>query len=354
VIGATIAGGGGAADTSSIPSHKSRGRGAAKVRPPQFGVTSIFQTVTANWGTVGGGGSNNAGGVFSVVAGGYGNVASGSESTIGGGDFNTASGSESTVSGGSSNSAVAYGDTVGGGADNVANSSTSCINGITCYATVAGGTDNHADNEVAAIGGGSSNYAQGVGSTVPGGALNSADGDYSFAAGNFATAGYNNSFVWSDGNPAFDTGIQQFVAQASGGFFFYTNFNSSTGAELPSGSGSWSSVSDRNVKDNFAAIDGDSLLTKIAAMPISTWNYKTQATSIRHMGPMAQDFRSAFGLGEDEKHISNIDSEGVALAAIQALYKLNQEKDGKIAELTQAVQQLKTEVDTLKDSSRKH
>ena len=143
------------------------------------------------------------------------------------------------------------------------------------------------------------------------------------------------------------------MATATGGFFFYTggSFGTYTGATLPTGSGSWSSVSDRNVKDNFAGIDGESLLTKIAALPISTWNYKTQATSIRHMGPTAQDFRSAFGLGEDEKHIANIDSEGVSLAAIQALYKLNQEKDRKIAELSEALGQLKAEVDKLRDSS---
>ena len=32
---------------------------------------------------------------------------------------------------------------------------------------------------------------------------------------------------------------------------------------------------------------------------------------------MAQDFRAAFGLGEDDKHISAIDEGGVALAAVQ-------------------------------------
>jgi hypothetical protein len=351
VIGATIAGGGGAAATTSLPSRNRRGGNSAKVRPAQLGIVSVFQTVTANWGTVGGGGSNTAGGVFSVVAGGY---------------ENTASGLESTVSGGSNNSAVAAGDTVGGGDNNIANSSASCpgSSGFFCDATVAGGNTNQATGGNATVGGGTFNTASGTYSTVPGGAVNTALGEFSFAAGCGATANYTGSFVWSnsdgegDGhcaNGVQDTGLNQFVAEASGGFYFYTStIFGTTGATLPSGSGSWSSVSDRNVKDNFAAIDGDSLLTKIAALPISTWNYKTQATSIRHMGPTAQDFRSAFGLGEDEKHIANIDSEGVSLAAIQALYKLNQEKDGKITELSQELEQLKTEVNTLRDSSSKH
>ena len=44
---------------------------------------------------------------------------------------------------------------------------------------------------------------------------------------------------------------------------------------------------------------------------------------MRHIGPMAQDFHSAFGLGLDNKHITTIDEGGVALAAIQGLYRQN-------------------------------
>jgi hypothetical protein len=47
------------------------------------------------------------------------------------------------------------------------------------------------------------------------------------------------------------------------------------------------------------------------------WKYKTDSPSIRHLGTMAQDFRAAFDLGEDDKHISTIDEGGVALAAVQ-------------------------------------
>jgi hypothetical protein len=64
---------------------------------------------------------------------------------------------------------------------------------------------------------------------------------------------------------------------------------------------------------------------------ISTWNYKEQADSIRHMGPMAQDFYAAFGLGLGETTIDTIDPDGVALAAIQGLHALVEEKDAEIA-----------------------
>jgi len=41
------------------------------------------------------------------------------------------------------------------------------------------------------------------------------------------------------------------------------------------------------------------------------------------MGPMAQDFHAAFGLGRDNKHIATLDTSGVALAGIQALAEDN-------------------------------
>ncbi len=75
-------------------------------------------------------------------------------------------------------------------------------------------------------------------------------------------------------------------------------------------------------------------------MPLSTWNYKAQDDSIRHMGPMAQDFRAAFGLGVSDKLIDTIDPDGVALAAIQGLHSLVQEKDAEIAELRGRLERL--------------
>ena len=49
------------------------------------------------------------------------------------------------------------------------------------------------------------------------------------------------------------------------------------------------------------------------------------------MGPMAQDFSAAFGLGEDDKHISTVDADGVALAAIQGLHQQLQTKIRQLA-----------------------
>ena len=68
-------------------------------------------------------------------------------------------------------------------------------------------------------------------------------------------------------------------------------------------------------------------------MPISTWNCKAHDESIRHIGPMAEDFHATFGVGEKETMITTIDADGVALAAIQGLHEIVQEKEASIAEL---------------------
>jgi chromosome segregation ATPase len=89
-------------------------------------------------------------------------------------------------------------------------------------------------------------------------------------------------------------------------------------------------VSDRAAKTAFEDIDDARILAKVAALPVSEWSYSAQGTGIRHLGPMAQDFRAAFGLGEDDKHITTIDEEGVALAAIKALQAEVSAKDGEL------------------------
>ena len=83
--------------------------------------------------------------------------------------------------------------------------------------------------------------------------------------------------------------------------------------------GGFAYSSDRNMKTGFAALDPQKVLAQVAALPMSSWFYKTD-TGARHVGPMAQDFHAAFALGGgDDKHINVGDEGGVALAAIQGL-----------------------------------
>ena len=267
------------------------------------GKSQYANSVTANGGTIGGGLGNTASN-FAVVGGGYINTASGVEATVGGGLINTASGD---------------------------------------YATVGGGLNN-----------GASGYA----ATAPGGSENIALGDYSFAAGRNANANHPGSFVFADsGLSATFSSIRdnEFAVRCIGGARFYSQWTPSTaGVWLPSGGAAWSGISDRNAKANFTQVDGHDTLKRLMSIPIETWNYQSQDPSIRHIGPMAQDFYAAFGLGENDRYINTVDVDGVALAAIQGLYEVVKEKDAENAKLRAEVDDLKERMAALEESLLSH
>ncbi len=89
------------------------------------------------------------------------------------------------------------------------------------------------------------------------------------------------------------------------------------GAHLTTG-GTWTNGSSRTFKHAFKAIDVSDVLARVVAMPLSRWQYRNSSEG-EHLGPMAEDFAAAFGLGGDRQHISTVDADGVALAAIQGL-----------------------------------
>jgi hypothetical protein len=107
-------------------------------------------------------------------------------------------------------------------------------------------------------------------------------------------------------------------------------------------------VSDRNAKKNFQSVDTMAVLEKLAAIPIERWNYQWEKDSdVPHLGPMAQDFKGAFYPGRDDKTISMLEFDGVALAAIQGLNQKLEEKDAEIQALKQSVAELKQLVSQL-------
>ena len=93
-------------------------------------------------------------------------------------------------------------------------------------------------------------------------------------------------------------------------------------------------ISDREKKQGFEDLDTEEVLAKLAAMDIREWSYKTQDDSIRHVGPTAQDFFAAFGLGESDETISTIDLDGISLVAIKALAERTAELDETRARVT--------------------
>jgi hypothetical protein len=241
------------------------------------------------------------------------------------------------------NAVMAAFGTVGGGANNIVQTDArfatiaggygNTIQPIAYYATVSGGELNtvRSNASLSAIGGGGGNTTDGIYGTIPGGKENTAV-QYAFAAGYRAKAIHQGAFVWGDANNAdiSSAGANSVTMRASGGYRLFSNSGATAGVSLPAGSGSWTTLSDRNAKENFAEINPRQVLEKVAALPLATWNYKSQDASIRHMGPTAQDFRAAFGLGESETGIATIDADGVALTAIQGL---NQKVESETAAL---------------------
>lgn len=109
-------------------------------------------------------------------------------------------------------------------------------------------------------------------------------------------------------------------------------------------------TSDRNAKEQFKPVKPREVLAKVARLPISEWQYKSGTSkderAARHIGPMAQDFREAFSLGRDDKHITSVDADGVALAAIQGL---NEKLEEKLAEKAKEVEELKQSLGELRE-----
>jgi len=116
-------------------------------------------------------------------------------------------------------------------------------------------------------------------------------------------------------------------------------FEHSSGAHLTAG-GVFTNASDEHLKENFQPVDGVELLEKIEELPISQWNYKNEPDDVTHIGPTAQDFKAAFGVGTNDKTISTIDPAGIALAAIKELLQENRELKNEVEALKKAVAEL--------------
>lgn len=411
LAGATIGGGGGRVNPHRLEaSHSTISGGQGHIiRAGSTNATiggGMWNTILTNseHATIGGGYVNRIGNesTAAVVGGGWGNIIETNTgfSVIGGGVYNTlaASADSATIAGGSRNliCASAGRSAIGGGYTNVIGTNSNA-------GVIAGGSMNAIGPNAFAgtIGGGSQNSNGGSYATVPGGYRNWAIGDNSFAAGSLAQAVHEGAFVWADAtglscisdyanqfkvraaagmrvmgqasglNPAAcriesstPSGVALFVTQTStDANVVIANPGSGDLLKAYSGPGSANMVfkvdndgdvtaksfnptSDRNAKENFAAVDPQAVLARVAAMPVSRWNFKADATP--HIGPMAQDFHAAFGVGPDDKHIATVDADGVALAAIQGLHQKLQEQAARLQAREAEVESIRAELKELR------
>lgn len=102
--------------------------------------------------------------------------------------------------------------------------------------------------------------------------------------------------------------------------------------------------SDRNLKTDIIAVDAAEVLRRVVELPVATWRYRADGPEVRHLGPMAQDFRAAFGLWNTDTRIFPLDASGVSLAAIQGLYARVVAAESENAELRARLERLERRV----------
>ena len=321
--------------------------------------------------TVGGGVGNRAETEYATVAGGLRNRATSFYTAVAGGESNAASSLWSSIGGGLNNTAFGVYGTVSGGADNCAGGAFSWAGGVHAKVRSSLPSGDH----------------EGVGCDyVPAGpAVNGDQGTFMWAdsqAADFVSTGTDQFNVRAQGgmrlhdstrmyfgstgrqmlnlySNTYGIGVQTstFYQRSNSRFAWFrggshvdaVNDPGSGGDLLMTlhGSGSstvgtptgtaraqtFTNVSDRNAKHGFDVLDAGEILAKVVSLPVTRWSYRNAPGEL-HIGPMAQDFRAAFGLGENDTTIATIDADGVALAAIQGLNaKLEQENAALRAEL---------------------
>jgi hypothetical protein len=372
-VGATIGGGGAG---NSLFGNAYTNRVDADFGTVSGGAHNTIQAY-AEKATIGGGSINTirTNAEYATIGGGVQNTIETNAlyATIAGGDLNTASGQYATVPGG-------VGNTAGGQFSFAAGHDAKALHdGAFVWSDSPGGTfGSTASNQFLIRAGG----GVGIGTPNPQGSLHvySANNPTVVRIQSAGTPGFGRvefvsnpqgdanewrpGFIQSTDNGGFTGGLAFFVNGTGAGNKFGSNevmrvvngaVGIGTGTAMPVSAlqvvgtvtaTAFNPPSDRNLKENFAPVSPREVLDKVAALPISRWNFIGDVTT-PHVGPMAQDFHAAFGLGTDDKHIATVDADGVALAAIQGLNQKVEEKDARITALETELAKLKQMVEKL-------
>jgi hypothetical protein len=404
--GSSFVGGGSGNQASAFNSTIAGGQSNQAIGQGQSGfIGGGAGNIVSDWSaTVAGGDGNQATGFQSFVGGGQNNTASNSQATVAGGYFNSADGSSAAVLGGAQNVASGISSCVPGGNNNSATGAYSMAAGRRAKAVTDGSfvwadganadfASTFADQFLVRAAGGvglntnlplADLHVETLDLGLDGSALfneniiiesgDSVLGVYSNASGSWSSAivlgevdgggiltdkwafarqtvGAGSRLHLTYGtDPSYAANSQIMTFNTTGqeelGLVPIFPLHMASGAHCTVG-GSWTNASSRALKENFAPIDSREVLQRVVDLPITRWNYKSEGETVEHLGPMAEDFAQAFGLGETEQAIATVDADGVALASIQALHDLLQAKDRDIDSLEKRVSALESLVGQL-------
>jgi hypothetical protein len=158
----------------------------------------------------------------------------------------------------------------------------------------------------------------------------------------YGVSGFSTAGIGVHGESVNNTGV--FGKSTNNNSAFFTGGSGGAGNCYYNGGADWSCTSDRNAKENFAPVDSVSILEAVAKLPITTWSMKGDTKQTPHMGPVAQDFYKAFGLGENDITINRADAQGVTLAALQGLYELVQQQSDLLELQEQRIAELEAKL----------
>jgi hypothetical protein len=127
----------------------------------------------------------------------------------------------------------------------------------------------------------------------------------------------------------------------------FTGGSGGSGTCSYDGSSGWNCPSDRNLKEHLVAADTASVLERLERLPVYYYQMKGSRLPTRYLGPTAQDFKAAFGLGDRDTKINTANAQGVALAAAKGLYERVKRDETKLAAQDATIAALERRLDRL-------
>ncbi len=191
---------------------------------------------------------------------------------------------------------------------------------------------------------GHNNWSDGNSATAIG-YTSTADADYSTALGYRAsTNGHTGAMVLSDASSTDSTEASannQLMARFAGGYRLWTNATKTNSCAIAANGTNWVCSSSRTLKESFTPVDGEELLARIRGVELNRWTLIGDPARTPHLGPFAEDFHAAFGLGDDPKAIGHQDIDGVNFGGVKAL-------DARTLQMQSEIQALRAENEALR------
>ena len=196
---------------------------------------------------------------------------------------------------------------------------------------------------------GQNNWSNGL-AAIAAGYSSTADANYSMALGYRAsTNGQVGSIVIATGNPvitsdSLEAGFQnEMLIRASGGIRIRSNVALSNGCNIGASGTSWVCSSSRALKENYAPVDGEDLLRRIRGVELNRWTLRDDPARTPHIGPFAEDFYAAFGVGADPGAIGHQDIDGVNFGGVKALDARTLQMQSRMDEQARQIEQLQAD-----------